>query len=124
MQKKTMSVFGLIALIGLSAVSQSSFAATPLVRKQFRLASIEVTPMGPVFLVPDASTKPNNTSGCIHDEIAISRTKPNFNELYSLAMAAMLAGKTVEISSGDYNTDVCSADGWGRTMTNDIKILN
>ena len=124
MKANSARAIGLAALIGLIAGSQCSFAATPLVNKQFRLASIEVTAMGPVFLVPDASTKPNNTSGCIHGEIAISRTKPNFNELYSLAMAAMLAAKTVEISSGDYNTDVCSADGWGRTMTNNIKILN
>lgn len=124
MQKKTMSVFGLIALIGLSAVSQSSFAATPLVNKQFRLASIHVTPQGPVLLYPDAATAANNTSACNTDGIAVPRNKPNFNELYSLAMAAMLAAKTVEISSGDYNTDVCSADGWGRATTNSIKIVN
>lgn len=113
MKANSARAIGLAALIGLITGSQCSFAATPLVNKQFRLASIHVTPQGPVLLYPDAATAANNTSACNTDGIAIPRNKPNFNELYSLAMAAMLAAKTVEISSGDYNTDVCSADGWG-----------
>ena len=64
---------GLAALIGLIAGSQCSFAATPLVNKQFRLSSIWVTPMGPIYLYPDASTAANNDSGCPHSEIAISK---------------------------------------------------
>jgi len=117
-----------LSLLGtavLMAVSQAGFAAQPLVNKQFRLSSIHVTPAGPVYLYPDTSTAANNDSGCNPDGIAISRTKPNFSELYSLVMAAMLAGKTLVIDSGDFNgAGVNPCFEYGRATTNSIKMLN
>lgn len=114
-----------IAVLAMASVWQSSFAAQPLINKQFRLSSIHVTSWGPVYLYPDASTAANNNSGCNPDGIAISRTKPNFNELYSLAMAAMLAGKTLVIDSGDFNgAGVNPCFEYGRATTNSIRMLN
>ena len=125
MKANSARAIGLAALIGLIAGSQCSFAATPLVNKQFRLSSIWVTPMGPIYLYPDASTAANNDSGCPHSEIAISKSKPNYSELYSLVTAAMLAGKTLEISSGDFdgNKDIHCFE-YGRATTNSIRMLN
>ena len=114
-----------IAVLAMASVWQSSFAAQPLVNKQFRLSSIHVTPMGPIYLYPDASTAANNDSGCNPDGIAISRTKPNFSELYSLVMAAMLAGKTLVIDSGDFGgSPVSYCFEYGRATTNSIRMLN
>jgi hypothetical protein len=81
--------------------------------------------MGPIYLYPDASTAANNNSGCPQPEIAISRTKPNFNELYSLVTAAMLAGKTLVISSGDFDgSKEIHCFEWGRATVNSIRMLN
>ncbi len=107
------------------AFSQSSFAAQALVNKEFRLSSIYVTPEGPILLYPDASTAANNNSGCNPDGIAISRTKPNFNELYSLVMAAMIAGKKIVINSGDFGgSEANYCFEHGRATTNSIRLLN
>ncbi len=107
------------------AFSQSSFAAQALVNKEFRLSSIYVTPEGPILLYPDASTAANNNSGCNPDGIAISRTKPNFNELYSLVMAAMIAGKKIVINSGDFGgSEANYCFEYGRATTNSIRLLN
>lgn len=66
MKANSARAIGLAALIGLIAGSQCSFAATALVNKQFRRASIHVTPQGPVYLYPDAATAANNIStNCI-----------------------------------------------------------
>ena len=108
------------------AFSQSTFAAQALVNKEFRLSSIWVTPWGPIYLYPDASTAANNNSGCNSTyEIAISRTKPNFNELYSLVMAAMIAGKKIVIDSGDFGgSEANYCFEHGRATTNSIRLLN
>ena len=115
----------LASVVGMAFASQSSFAAKPLVEKQFRLSAIEVTSMGTIYLYPDASTAANNDSGCPQSEIAISKSKPNYSELYSLVTAAMLAGKTLVISSGDFGGKeelICYE--YERATTNSIKILN
>jgi hypothetical protein len=120
-----LQTLNVLAIAALMAVSQTSFSAQPLVNKQFRLSSIWVTPMGPIYLYPDASTAANNDSGCPHSEIAISKSKPNYSELYSLVTAAMLAGKTLEISSGDFdgNKEIHCFE-YGRATTNSIRMLN
>ena len=112
----------LLVAAALLTCSQSSFAQKALINKEFRLSSMHVTPQGPVFMYPDDQTASNNDSGCNPDGIAISRSKPNFNELYSLAVAAMLAGKKLLISSGDFDTAVCFE--YGRATTNSIRIVN
>ena len=91
-------------------------AQTNLIEAKFRITRVGSQDLGGPFLIfVDDATK--NNSGCAvngwSNALMVPRSLPNFNEMVSLATAAMLAGKQIIVWTGSAFYDKPCGDASG-----------
>jgi hypothetical protein len=103
MSKLIRRLLGALLVLGFFMESPV-MAQTNLSDVKFRITRVGSQDLGGPFLIfVDDATK--NTSGCVVDggwnnALMVPRSLPNFNEMVSLATAAMLAGKQIIVWTG------------------------
>ena len=102
MSKLIRRLLGALLVLGFFMESPV-MAQTNLIEAKFRITRVGSQDLGGPFLIfVDEATK--NTSGCEVDgwknALMVPRSLPNFNEMVSLATAAMLAGKEIIVWTG------------------------
>lgn len=102
MAKLVKQLLGLLLILG-CLVNSPVMAQSNLVEAKFRVTRVGSQDWGGAFLIfIDDATK--NTSGCVvggwSNALMVPRSLPNFNEMVSLATAAMLAGKQILVWTG------------------------
>ena len=110
-------IFGLLVHVPVQAQTKKSLEGDV-----YRIIRVSSTDLAGHFLI---ITDQANTSGCSMGDwdgwrngMIIPRSLPNFNELVSLATAAMLAGKQIKVWSGVPFRDSPCVDGAGSVVAN------
>ena len=102
MSKLIRRLLGALLVLGFFMESPV-MAQTNLIEAKFRITRVGSQDLGGPFLIfVDDATK--NNSGCAvngwSNALMVPRGLPNFNEMVSLATAAMLAGKQIIVWTG------------------------
>jgi hypothetical protein len=110
-------IFGLVVHVPVQAQQKQSLEGDV-----YRIIRVSSTDLAGHFLI---ITDQANASGCSMGDwdgwrngMIIPRSLPNFNELVSLATAAMLAGKQIKVWSGVPFRDSPCVDGAGSVVAN------
>lgn len=121
MGKLAIRVFMGVVMITVLGWTQSLFAE-PLNNASFMIKSV-VAPFGQDHFLIKVVDGTNNKTGCGNDpKILIApRSLPQFNEMVSLATAAMLAGKTIVVSQ--VVVGQCHPS-WGRAQIDHLEVVN
>ena len=107
MSKLIRRLLGALLVLGFfmesPVMAQTEVKAKNLIAAKFRITRVASQDLGASFLIfVDDATK--NTSLCAVDAwsnvLMVPRSLPNFNEMVSLATAAMLAGKEIIVFTG------------------------
>lgn len=124
--KSLITSFILFFIILIGFVKAAIADAVPLDRTAFTIKSLFMPYQGDHLLIR-VTNKENNKTLCGDggEYLQVQRSMPHFNEIVSLAAAAMLAGKTVIVGRVDFparSGPLCS--GWGHAYIDSLEVIN